>query len=145
MTCAVTVTVPAGVSADKAINAVSFVRSDGRDVFSFFVRREAVGPSATNPDGLVGSKLQAADLVPRVAPGTYYVFPDMWTDGEAHTAFIRRLRAGETPPADVARFVVAAGQSVSGTINTSTAQQAIVNWIRPTVEADGQSGIAPER
>ena len=82
-------------------------------------------------------------MVPRIAPGTYYVFPDMWMDTEAQSAFIRRLRAGDVPPAGVPKFVAAGSQTVTGSIDSAAAQAAIVGWVRPYVESAGQPGTPP--
>lgn len=138
---AVTVPIAAGSTAEKSGTAISFVRADGLDVFTYYIRRGMPRFASSNPDGLVQSELQSPDMSPKIPAGTYYVFPDIWTYLEAPTAFIRRLRNGDTPPAGIPRFVASSGQTVTGTVDFGATQSAVSEWIRPSVEAAAQSGL----
>ncbi|HZW06637.1 MAG TPA: hypothetical protein VFF65_05895 [Phycisphaerales bacterium] len=145
ISCPLSVTVPvvAGGSVEKAGTAISLVRADGQEVFTYFMRRRISSLASSNPDGLAQSSLQSPDMTPKIPAGVYYVYPDIWTNFEAPTAFIKRIRNGDTPPAAIPKFTVTTGQTVTGTVDFGAVQVAVVDWIRSSIEANAQSGQPP--
>lgn len=134
-----TVATPVGPSITP--NAVTLVKSDGLRAFEFRTRKAVYGANTTNPNTLIGATEDDTNLVPKVAPGTYYVMPELLGGSRATEVFLQALRSGENPSVSgVVKLVIPAGTNTfTQIIDMNIATRAYYSF----VEARGTGKPAP--